>query len=29
VLILAFAGIALSSLAEQLEKRFSRWRPER
>jgi ABC-type nitrate/sulfonate/bicarbonate transport system permease component len=29
VLILAFAGIALTSLAEQLEKRFSRWRPER
>lgn len=29
VLILAFAGIALTALAEQLEKRFSRWRPER
>jgi NitT/TauT family transport system permease protein len=29
VLILAFAGIGLTSLAEQLEKRFSRWRPER
>lgn len=29
VLIIAFAGILLTSLAEQLEKRFSRWRPER
>jgi NitT/TauT family transport system permease protein len=29
VLIIAFAGIVLSSAAEQLEKRFSRWRPER
>ena len=29
VLIIAFAGIILTSLAEQLEKRFSRWRPER
>jgi NitT/TauT family transport system permease protein len=29
VLIIAFAGILLSSAAEQLEKRFSRWRPER
>jgi NitT/TauT family transport system permease protein len=29
VLIIAFAGIVLTSLAEQLEKRFSRWRPER
>ena len=29
VTIIAFAGIVLTSLAEQLEKRFSRWRPER
>lgn len=29
VLIIAFAGIILSALAEQLEKRFSQWRPER
>jgi len=29
VLIIAFAGIVLSAGAEQLEKRFSRWRPER
>jgi ABC-type nitrate/sulfonate/bicarbonate transport system permease component len=29
VLIIAFAGIILTSLAEQLEKRFSRWRPDR
>jgi ABC-type nitrate/sulfonate/bicarbonate transport system permease component len=29
VLIIAFAGILMSSAAEQLEKRFSRWRPER
>jgi ABC-type nitrate/sulfonate/bicarbonate transport system permease component len=29
VLIIAFSGIILSALAEQLEKRFSRWRPER
>ena len=29
VLIIAFAGIVLTSLTEQLEKRFSRWRPER
>jgi len=29
VLIIAFAGIVLTSLAEQVEKRFSRWRPER
>jgi ABC-type nitrate/sulfonate/bicarbonate transport system permease component len=29
VLIIAFAGIILTSAAEQLEKRFSRWRPER
>jgi ABC-type nitrate/sulfonate/bicarbonate transport system permease component len=29
VLIIAFAGIIFTSLAEQLEKRFSRWRPER
>jgi ABC-type nitrate/sulfonate/bicarbonate transport system permease component len=29
VLIIAFAGIVLSAAAEQLEKRFSRWRPER
>jgi len=29
VLIIAFAGIVLSAAAEQLEKRFSRWRPDR
>jgi ABC-type nitrate/sulfonate/bicarbonate transport system permease component len=29
VLIIAFAGIVLTALAEQLERRFSRWRPER
>lgn len=29
VIIIALAGIALTSLAEQLEKRFSRWRPQR
>jgi ABC-type nitrate/sulfonate/bicarbonate transport system permease component len=29
VTIIAFAGILMTSLAEQLEKRFSRWRPER
>jgi NitT/TauT family transport system permease protein len=29
VVIIAFAGIVLTSLAEQLEKHFSRWRPER
>jgi NitT/TauT family transport system permease protein len=29
VLIIALSGITLSSMAEQLEKRFSRWRPER
>jgi NitT/TauT family transport system permease protein len=29
VTIIACAGILLTSLAEQLEKRFSRWRPER
>jgi NitT/TauT family transport system permease protein len=29
VTIIAFAGIVLTTLAEQLEKRFSRWRPER
>ena len=29
VTIIALAGIVLTSLAEQLEKRFSRWRPER
>jgi NitT/TauT family transport system permease protein len=29
VLIIAFAGIIMSAAAEQLEKRFSRWRPER
>jgi NitT/TauT family transport system permease protein len=27
--IIAFAGILLSSLTERLERRFSRWRPER
>ena len=29
VVIIAFAGIVLTSLAEQLEKHLSRWRPER
>ncbi len=29
VLIIAFAGIILTWLAERLERRFSRWRPER
>jgi NitT/TauT family transport system permease protein len=29
VTIIAFAGIVLTTLAEQLERRFSRWRPER
>src|SRR6516225_7866162 len=29
VLIIAFAGILLTYLAEKLERRFSRWRPER
>jgi ABC-type nitrate/sulfonate/bicarbonate transport system permease component len=29
VLIIAFAGILLTSLAEALEKRFSQWRPDR
>jgi len=29
VIIIAGAGIALTSLAERLEKRFSRWRPSR
>jgi len=29
VLIIASAGILLTSLAERLERRFSRWRPER
>jgi ABC-type nitrate/sulfonate/bicarbonate transport system permease component len=29
VLIVAFSGILLTSLAERLERRFSRWRPER
>jgi ABC-type nitrate/sulfonate/bicarbonate transport system permease component len=29
VVIIAFAGIVLTTLAEQLEKHFSRWRPER
>src|SRR5580698_4848139 len=29
VLIIAGAGIVMSAAAEQLEKRFSRWRPER
>jgi len=28
-IIIAFAGIILTSLAERLERRFSRWRPER
>lgn len=29
VMVVAFAGILLSSAAEQLERRFSRWRPDR
>jgi len=29
VILIAFAGIVLTSLAEKLERRFSRWRPER
>jgi ABC-type nitrate/sulfonate/bicarbonate transport system permease component len=29
VLIIAFAGILLTALAEKLERRFSQWRPER
>ncbi len=29
VIIIAIAGIVLSAAAEQLERRFSRWRPER
>ena len=29
VLIIAFSGILLTSIAEQLEKRFSQWRPDR
>ncbi len=29
VVIIAFAGVVLTWLAEQLERRFSRWRPER
>jgi len=29
VLLIAFAGIVLTWLAERLERRFSRWRPER
>jgi ABC-type nitrate/sulfonate/bicarbonate transport system permease component len=29
VIIIALAGIVLTMLAEQLEKRFSRWRPQR
>jgi ABC-type nitrate/sulfonate/bicarbonate transport system permease component len=29
VIIIAFAGIVLTALAEKLEKRFSEWRPER
>ncbi|HLH31528.1 MAG TPA: ABC transporter permease, partial [Terriglobia bacterium] len=28
-IIIAFAGVILTSLAERLERRFSRWRPER
>jgi len=28
-IIIAFAGIILTSIAERLERRFSRWRPER
>ncbi len=29
VIIIAFAGIVLTSIAERLERHFSRWRPER
>jgi ABC-type nitrate/sulfonate/bicarbonate transport system permease component len=29
VVIIAFSGIVLTSIAERLERRFSRWRPER
>jgi NitT/TauT family transport system permease protein len=29
VVIIAIAGMMLSWLAERLERRFSRWRPER
>lgn len=29
VIIIAFSGIVMTSLAERLERRFSRWRPER
>ena len=29
VLLIAFAGILLTALAERLERRFSRWKPER
>ena len=29
VLIVALAGIVLTSVTERLERRFSRWRPER
>ena len=29
VIIIAFAGMFLTSIAERLERRFSRWRPER
>ena len=29
VVIIACAGIVLTSIAEQLERHFSRWRPER
>ena len=29
VVIIAFAGIVLTWLAERLERHFSRWRPER
>ena len=29
VILIAFSGIVLTSIAERLERRFSRWRPER
>ena len=29
VILIAFAGIVLTSVAERLERRFSRWRPDR
>jgi NitT/TauT family transport system permease protein len=29
VILIAFAGIVLTSIAERLERRFSRWRPDR